>query len=68
MTDVCLCEYTSHGHCGIVDGESIINGRTVELLARVAGHQVGAVNRAGGRRGRGGGRARLPPRIRPSGA
>ena len=36
MTDVCLCEYTSHGHCGIVDGESIVNDSTVPLLARAA--------------------------------
>ncbi len=36
MTDVCLCEYTSHGHCGIVQGETIVNDPTVELLARVA--------------------------------
>jgi porphobilinogen synthase len=36
VTDVCLCEYTSHGHCGIVDGEEIVNDRTVEELARAA--------------------------------
>ena len=42
MTDVCLCEYTSHGHCGIVDGESIVNDRTVELLARVAASHAAA--------------------------
>jgi len=35
-TDVCLCEYTSHGHCGIVDGEEIVNDATVEELARAA--------------------------------
>jgi len=36
MTDVCLCEYTSHGHCGvIVDGE-VHNDQSVELLARTA--------------------------------
>ena len=35
-TDVCLCEYTSHGHCGIVDGEVIVNDATVDRLARVA--------------------------------
>ena len=35
-TDVCLCEYTSHGHCGILDGETIVNDATVELLASVA--------------------------------
>jgi porphobilinogen synthase len=36
VTDVCLCEYTSHGHCGIVDGEEIVNDSTVEELARAA--------------------------------
>jgi len=36
MTDVCLCEYTSHGHCGIVDGEEILNDATVAHLARAA--------------------------------
>jgi porphobilinogen synthase len=36
VTDVCLCEYTSHGHCGIVDGEEILNDATVEELARAA--------------------------------
>jgi porphobilinogen synthase len=36
MTDVCLCEYTSHGHCGvIVDGE-VANDPTLELLSRTA--------------------------------
>jgi porphobilinogen synthase len=35
-TDVCLCEYTSHGHCGLVDGEEIVNDPTVEELARAA--------------------------------
>ena len=36
VTDVCLCEYTAHGHCGIVDGEDIVNDATVEELARAA--------------------------------
>ena len=36
VTDVCLCEYTSHGHCGILDGEEILNDVTVEELARAA--------------------------------
>ncbi len=35
-TDVCLCEYTSHGHCGIVKDSDIANDPTVELLARTA--------------------------------
>jgi porphobilinogen synthase len=36
VTDVCLCEYTSHGHCGIVVDDEIANDQTVELLARAA--------------------------------
>jgi porphobilinogen synthase len=36
ITDVCLCEYTSHGHCGLLNGETILNDPTVEQLARVA--------------------------------
>ena len=36
VTDVCLCEYTAHGHCGLLDGEEIVNDATVELLARTA--------------------------------
>jgi porphobilinogen synthase len=36
VTDVCLCEYTSHGHCGIVEDGTVRNDQTVELLARTA--------------------------------
>ena len=36
ITDVCLCEYTSHGHCGLLDGEEILNDETVSLLAKEA--------------------------------
>jgi porphobilinogen synthase len=36
ITDVCLCEYTDHGHCGILDGERIANDPTVEQLVRAA--------------------------------
>jgi porphobilinogen synthase len=36
ITDVCLCEYTSHGHCGIVADERILNDPTLELLAKTA--------------------------------
>jgi len=36
ITDVCLCEYTSHGHCGIVKDGRILNDPTLELLAKVA--------------------------------
>ena len=42
LTDVCLCEYTSHGHCGvIVDGE-VANDETLDLLARTAVSHVDA--------------------------
>lgn len=36
ITDVCLCQYTDHGHCGIVDGQIIDNDATLELLAKTA--------------------------------
>ena len=36
LTDVCLCEYTSHGHCGVLEGDEIANDETLELLARTA--------------------------------
>lgn len=36
ITDVCLCEYTSHGHCGIVEQGDVDNDRTLDLLAREA--------------------------------
>ena len=36
MTDVCLCEYTSHGHCGLVEGDEILNDVTVRHLAQAA--------------------------------
>jgi porphobilinogen synthase len=36
ITDVCLCQYTSHGHCGVVEDGRIKNDASVELLARVA--------------------------------
>jgi porphobilinogen synthase len=36
ITDVCLCEYTSHGHCGVVVDGQVDNDRTLELLARQA--------------------------------
>src|SRR5215208_7679962 len=34
LTDVCMCEYTSHGHCGVLDGDEIANDESLELLAR----------------------------------
>jgi len=36
ITDVCLCEYTSHGHCGIVEGEEIVNDLSVAHIAQAA--------------------------------
>jgi porphobilinogen synthase len=36
ITDVCLCEYTSHGHCGIIHGEEIVNDESIVLLAKEA--------------------------------
>lgn len=36
ITDVCLCEYTSHGHCGVLEGEEILNDVSVSQLAHVA--------------------------------
>ncbi len=36
FTDVCLCEYTSHGHCGLMHGEEILNDATVDALVRAA--------------------------------
>jgi len=36
ITDVCLCEYTDHGHCGVVEGGDVANDPTLELLAREA--------------------------------
>ena len=36
ITDVCLCEYTDHGHCGVVEGGAVLNDPTNELLARMA--------------------------------
>ena len=36
ITDVCMCEYTSHGHCGVLCGEEVENDATLELLAKEA--------------------------------
>ena len=36
VTDVCLCEYTSHGHCGVVENEHVQNDKTLELLSKEA--------------------------------
>jgi porphobilinogen synthase len=42
LTDVCLCEYTSHGHCGVLEGDEVDNDATLELLARTAVSHVEA--------------------------
>jgi len=42
FADVCLCEYTSHGHCGLLDRKSVDNDRTLELLAKTAVSQARA--------------------------
>jgi len=42
LTDVCLCEYTSHGHCGVLRDGEVANDETLELLARTAVSHVDA--------------------------
>jgi porphobilinogen synthase len=42
IADVCLCEYTDHGHCGVVQGEEILNDPTLDLLAKTAVSQARA--------------------------
>jgi len=42
ITDVCLCEYTSHGHCGIIEKGDVLNDATLEVLAETALSQVKA--------------------------
>ncbi|MCT8976633.1 porphobilinogen synthase [Clostridium sp. CX1] len=36
ITDVCMCEYTSHGHCGIIHGEDVENDETLEYIAKIS--------------------------------
>lgn len=36
VADTCLCEYTSHGHCGVVEGEKILNDQSLDLLVKTA--------------------------------
>ena len=36
ITDICMCEYTSHGHCGIINGDYVDNDKTLEFLSRIA--------------------------------
>jgi porphobilinogen synthase len=42
LTDVCLCEYTSHGHCGVVRDGEVVNDETLELITRIAVSHVEA--------------------------
>src|SRR5438270_5005581 len=42
IADLCLCEYTDHGHCGVLNGESVDNDRTLELYERIAVSQAEA--------------------------
>jgi len=42
IADVCLCEYTDHGHCGVVQGDEVINDPTLDLLAKTAVSQARA--------------------------
>ncbi|MFZ0612398.1 MAG: porphobilinogen synthase [Desulfobacterales bacterium] len=42
ITDVCLCQYTSHGHCGVVEDQKVANDATLDLLARTALSQAEA--------------------------
>lgn len=42
IADTCLCEYTSHGHCGVVRGGEVLNDESLELLARTAVSQAAA--------------------------
>ncbi|MEW5910268.1 MAG: porphobilinogen synthase, partial [Thermodesulfobacteriota bacterium] len=36
ITDVCLCQYTDHGHCGILDGKKVDNDASIEIIAQTA--------------------------------
>jgi porphobilinogen synthase len=42
LTDVCLCEYTAHGHCGVLRGDEVDNDASLELIARAAVSHVEA--------------------------
>jgi len=42
IADVCLCEYTDHGHCGLIKGEQVLNDETLGVLAKTAVSQVKA--------------------------
>src|SRR2546430_8232618 len=42
IADLCLCEYTDHGHCGVLEGEAVANDKTLELYQRIAVAQAAA--------------------------
>jgi porphobilinogen synthase len=42
IADNCLCEYTEHGHCGVIEAGDVLNDPTLELLARTAVSQAEA--------------------------
>jgi porphobilinogen synthase len=42
ITDVCLCDYADHGHCGVIDGDTVDNDRTLNLLAEMSVSHVEA--------------------------
>ena len=42
IADLCLCEYTDHGHCGVIEGEVVANDRTLEIYQRIAVSQAAA--------------------------
>src|ERR1700730_4398124 len=42
IADLCLCEYTDHGHCGVLDGETVASDRTLEIYQRIAVTQAAA--------------------------
>jgi porphobilinogen synthase len=42
IADLCMCEYTDHGHCGVLSGENVDNDRTLDLYARIAVSQAKA--------------------------
>src|SRR5690606_16665477 len=42
IADTCLCEFTDHGHCGVVEGETILNDPSLDVLARTAVSQAKA--------------------------
>src|SRR6202521_472912 len=42
IADLCLCEYTDHGHCGVLEGETVVNDPTLDLYQRIAGARAAA--------------------------